>query len=118
MQKSKSDYSVSYKKTNSGIILLIVYVDDIVITGSDFRGIFSLKSFIHNQFHTKDLRMLKNFLGVEIMRSKQRFLLSQRKYILDILSETGKLSTKPCSAPMDPNVQLTKEGELFNWLGN
>ena len=57
--------------------------------------------------------MLKYFLGVEIMRSKQGSLLSQRKYALDMLSEIGKLGTKPCSTPMAPNVQLTKEGELF-----
>ena len=47
------------------------------------------------------------------MRSKQRILLSQRKYVFDMLSETGKLGAKPCSTPMAPNVQLTHEGELF-----
>ena len=57
--------------------------------------------------------MLKYFLGVEVMRSKQGILLSQQKYVLDLLSETRKLGTKPCSTPMSPNVQLTKEGELF-----
>ena len=53
--------------------------------------------------------------GVEVM-SKQRILLSQRKYVLDMLSEKGKLGAKPCSTPMVPNVQLTKEGELFKDL--
>ena len=46
--------------------------------------------------------MLKYFLGVEVMRSKQRILLSQRKNVLDMLYETGKLGTKPCSIPMAP----------------
>ena len=46
MQKSKSDYSVFYRNSNSGIILLVVYVNYIVITGSDSRGISSLKSFL------------------------------------------------------------------------
>ena len=55
-------------------------------------------------------------LGVEVMRSKQRMLLSQRKYVLDMLSEKGKLGAKLCSTPMTPNVQLTKEGELFEDL--
>ena len=77
MQKSKSDHSVFYKNFISSIILLVVYVDDIVITGNDSKGILSLKSFLHSQFHTKDLGMLKYFLGVEVMRSKQRILLSQ-----------------------------------------
>ena len=54
MQKSKSDYSVFYRNSNSGIISLVVYVDDIVITGSDSEGISYLKSFLHSQFHTKD----------------------------------------------------------------
>ena len=57
--------------------------------------------------------MLKYFLGVEVMRSKQRIMLSQRKYVLDLLSETEKLGAKLCSTPMTPNVQITKEGDLF-----
>ena len=48
MQKSKSDHSVFYKNSSSGINVLVVYVDDIVITGSDSKGILSLKSFLHN----------------------------------------------------------------------
>ena len=50
------------------------------------------------------------------MRSKQRILLSQRKYALDMLFETRKLDAKPCSTSMALNVQLTKEGELFEDL--
>ena len=57
--------------------------------------------------------MLKYLLGVEVMRSKQEIMLSQRKYVLDMLFETGILSVKPCSTLMAPNVQLNKEGELF-----
>ena len=112
MQKSKSDHSVFYENSSSCIILLVVYVDDIVIS----KGILSLKSFLHNQFHTKDLGMLKYFLGVEVMRSKQGILLSLRKYVLGMLFETWKLGAKPCSTPMAPKVQLTKEGELFEDL--
>ena len=70
MQKSKFDHSIFNKNSSSGIILQVVYVDDIVITGSDYKGILSLKSFIHSQFYTKDLGMLKYFLGVEVMRNK------------------------------------------------
>ena len=109
MQKSKYDHFVFYKNSSSGIILLLVYVDDIVITGSDSKGILSLKSFLHSQFHTKDLGMLKYFLGVEVMRNKQGILLSQQKYVLDLLFKIGKLGAKPCSTPLTPNVQITKE---------
>ena len=88
-------------------------MDDIIIIGNDTTGISSLKSFLHTQFHTKDLGMLKYFLGVEVTRSKKGIFLSQRKYVLDLLSETGKLGTKPLSTPIVPNLQLTKGGELF-----
>ena len=114
MQKSKCDHSVFYRNSTTGLILLVVYVDDIVITGNDSAGISSLKSFLQTQFQTKDLGLLKYFLGIEISRCKKGIFLSQRKYVLDLLAETGKLGVKPCNAPMTPNLQLTAEdGELF-----
>ena len=94
IQKSKSYHSVFYRNSQAGIILLVVYVDDFVMTGNDMAGILSLNSFLHGQFHTKDLGMLKYFVGVEVIRSKHRIFLSQRKYVLDLLSETGKLAAK------------------------
>ena len=113
MQKSKSDHFVFYRNSPAGIILLVVYVDDIIITGNDMAGISSLKSFLHGQFHTKDLGMLKYFLGVEVMRSKRGIFLSQRKYVLNLLSEIGKLATKPCKSPTAQSLHLTRKGELF-----
>ena len=59
-------------------------------------GITSLNPFLDDQFHTNDVGMLKYFLGVEVMRSKRGIFLSQRKYVLDLLSETRKLTAKPC----------------------
>jgi hypothetical protein len=47
MTKNKSDHSVFYKQSEADIILLVVYVDDIVIIGSDITGISSLKFFLH-----------------------------------------------------------------------
>ena len=93
--------------------MLVVYVDDIVITGSDSKGISSLKSFLQSQFHTKDLGILRYFLGLEVMRNKHGIFLSQRKYVLDLLSKTRKLGVKPCSSPMVPGIHLTREGETF-----
>ena len=76
MQKSKSDHSVFYKNSSSGIIMLIVYMDDIVINGSDYKSISSLKSFLQSQFHIKDLGILSYFLGIEVMQSKHGIFLS------------------------------------------
>ncbi|KAK2972925.1 hypothetical protein RJ640_015640 [Escallonia rubra] len=100
---------VFYRKSNDGVILLVVYVDDIVITGDDCTGITSLKKFLQTKFHTKDLGQLKYFLGIEVTRSKKGIFLSQRKYVLDLLVETGKAGAKPCNTPMNPSVHLTKD---------
>ena len=96
MQKSKYDHYVFYRNSEASIILLVMYIDDIIITWDDMTDISLLKSFLHGQFHTKDLRMLKYFLGVEVMMSKHEIFLSQRNYVLDLLFETGKLAAKPC----------------------
>ncbi|RVX22062.1 Retrovirus-related Pol polyprotein from transposon RE1 [Vitis vinifera] len=95
-------------------IYLVVYVDDIVITDSDQDGIQKLKQHLFTHFQTKDLGKLKYFLGIEIAQSSSGVVLSQRKYALDILEETGMLDCKPVHTPMDPNVKLVPgQGELL-----
>ena len=114
LHRSAYDHSVFYKQSSSGIILLVVYVDDIVITGSDDVGIQSLKNCLASKFHTKDLGTLRYFLGVEVSRSKKGIFLSQRKYVLDVLTEMGLSEAKPCNTPIVPNVRLNVEdGEMF-----
>ena len=85
-----------------------MYANDIVITESDSKGNSSLKSFLQSQFHTKDLGMLRYFLGIEVMRSKH-----QRKYVFDLLSEIKKLGVKSYSSPMVSSAHLTREGKTF-----
>ncbi|RVW90881.1 Retrovirus-related Pol polyprotein from transposon RE1 [Vitis vinifera] len=107
MLRSTADHSVFYHHNSLGqCIYLVVYVDDIVITGSDQDGIQKLKQHLFTHFQTKDLGKLKYFLGIEIAQSSSGVVLSQRKYALDILEETGMLDCKPIDTPMDPNVKL------------
>ncbi|XP_028788255.1 uncharacterized protein LOC114744226 [Neltuma alba] len=94
------------------MILLVVYIDDIVITGSNASGISSLKSFLNSYFQTKDLGSLKYFLGIEVIRSKKDILLTQRKYDLDLLKETRKLGATPTSFPMVYNPLLDADGSI------
>ena len=75
--------------TERGRTLLIVYVDDINSTRDDTRCIEELRTFLQGQFHTKDLGQLQYFLGIEVAQSKEMISLSQRKYVLDILENSG-----------------------------
>ncbi|XP_071927547.1 uncharacterized mitochondrial protein AtMg00810-like isoform X1 [Coffea arabica] len=109
------DHSVFYRHSNAGKILLVVYVDDIVITGDDVVGIQKLKSNLQANFQTKDLGHLQYFLGIEVARSKYGIYLCQRKYVLDMLSEVGMLGCRPVDTPMDPNVKLAgDQGALLD----
>nr|GEW65943.1 hypothetical protein VITISV_030863 [Tanacetum cinerariifolium] len=98
-----------------GCILLVVYVNDIVITGSDKAGIKKLKSFIGTCFQTKDLGSLKNLLGIEVSHSSKGICLSQRKYCLDLLDDASQIEAKPYDEPMIPKLKLRSEdGRLLH----
>jgi hypothetical protein len=59
-----------------------------------------------------DLGLLKYFLEIEIAHSPKGLFISQRKYTLDLLKETGKLGCKPATTPIDSKVKLnTEDGE-------
>jgi hypothetical protein len=72
---SEADHSVYYRHSAQGCIHLIVYFDDIVITGSDQQEILQLKQYLSNQFQTKDLGKLRYFLGIEVAQSKDDIII-------------------------------------------
>lgn len=108
-----SDHTLFIKQTaNDKISILIVYVDDIILTGNDTSEIQNLKGKLAREFEIKDLGELRYFLGMEVARSKEGIVLSQRKYVLDLLKETGMTGCKPVDTPVEYNLKLgeMKEG--------
>ena len=102
-----------YRHSGHKIAVLVVYVDDFIITGDDEKEIRNLKENLSRQLEVKDLGQLMYFLGIEITRSQKGIVLSQRKYFLDLLSETGMLGCRPISTSIDPNHKLCAEsGDL------
>ena len=78
MIRSAADHSVFYHHSSTGqCIYLIVYVDDIIITGSDQNGIQKLKQHLFSHIQTKDLGKLKYFLGIEVAQSNSEVVISQ-----------------------------------------
>ena len=107
MFRSTVNQSVFYHHNSSRqCIYLVVYVDNIVIIGSDQNDIQKLKQHFFTHFQTEGLGKLKYFLGIKIAQSSFGVVLSKRKYALNILEETGMLDCKPVDIPMDPNVKL------------
>ena len=81
---SLHDYSLFYRKRGASNVSLGVYVDDILLTGTDTAEIDELKRFLDNQFKIKDLGKLHYFLGLEVLYKDDGILISQRKFVLDI----------------------------------
>jgi len=87
-------------------IYLLVYVDDIIISGNHSDVIHKFKDYLGNCFHMKDLGKLKYFCGIEVARNATCIFLSQHKYALDLISDCGLLGAKPASIPIEQNYQL------------
>lgn len=109
-QQSRADYSLFTQVRGNSITIVLLYVDDMVITGNDEKAISDLKQFLNSCFKIKDLGPLKYFLGIEVARSQAGITVCQRKYTLDILEEAGLLGTKPATVPMEPDLVLSETG--------
>ncbi|XP_019069809.1 uncharacterized mitochondrial protein AtMg00810-like [Solanum lycopersicum] len=95
------------EKSEGGTILMLVYVDDMLITGSSLKLIEDTKKALQQVFKMKDLGELKYFLGIEFTRSPAGILMHQRKYTLELIVEVGLTAAKPAGTPIDINVKLT-----------
>lgn len=106
-KQSRHDYALFTWTKGMSSIYLMIYVDDILIMGNDESAVTSLKKYLHSTFHIKDLGPPKYFLGIETARSKQGISLSQRKFVLEIISKAGLSGCKPAVIPIEQNVKLT-----------
>ncbi len=101
------------KKTNHGIVVIVIYVDDLIITRDNDVDIFELKKLLKQKFEMKDLGELRYFLSIEVIQSLKGIWLLQRQYALNKFSEYGMTSYKPSSIPLEQNVKLNvDEGKL------
>lgn len=104
--QSNSDHTLFLKRKNGLITFLIIYVDDMIITGNDKTETGDLKRRLFREFEMKDLGNLKYFLRIEVLRSKLRIFISQRKYIIDMLAKVGLVDYKPTKTPIVVNHGL------------
>ena len=89
-----------------GRTLLLLYVDDMIITGDDSDYIAFVKARLHEQFLMTDLGPLRYFLGIEISSTSDGFYISQEKYIQDLLARAALSDDRTVVTPMELNVQL------------
>ncbi|XP_049391406.1 uncharacterized mitochondrial protein AtMg00810-like [Solanum stenotomum] len=112
-QSSKYDSSLFLRKTSTGCVLL-VYVDDIIITGTDSSLITCLQQQLKDSFHMKDLGTLTYFLGLEVHNVASGVFLNQHKYTQDLISLVGLQVSSSVDTPLEMNVKYRREeGDLL-----
>ena len=97
----KSELTVMHKKTSTGYVVLAIYVDDILLTSNDEVAISATKAYLQTHFAIRDLKTPRYFLGIEFAYQSGKLALSQIKYALDLLQETGLLGCKPATSPLE-----------------
>ena len=111
--RSNADSSLFVRIGSLGKLVVLIYVDDLIITGDNMDEIVSLKQSLHQKFAIKDLGKLNYFLGIEMATSHKGLFLNQRKYVLDLLREVDMLDCKPVTTPLDCKLKLDTAGELL-----
>jgi hypothetical protein len=101
-------------KASNDIVVLLVYVDDIVITCSDSRVIVDLQQHLQSTFYMKDLGSLSYFLGLEVSSTSSGILLHQNKYTQEILSLAGLEFRNVVITHLEVNLKLCQnDGDLL-----
>ena len=96
-RQSHYDYSLFIKRTGKELVIILVYVDDLIVTGNSQTLINKARKDLQHSFKMKDLGELKFFLGIEVARSNEGIVMCQRKYALELVAETGMSGAKPAS---------------------
>jgi hypothetical protein len=111
----KADTSLFIYNKSSIIIYLLIYVDDIIVTSSSSTVVIALLRDLSSDFALKDLINLSYFLGIQVTRSANGFLLSQELYASEILHKVGMSNCKPVKTPLASSEKLSiNNGKLLS----
>lgn len=106
LNSAKSDASLFLLHRSSIHIFALVYVNNIVIMGSDASLVWTIIRELSASFVVKDLGAFCFFLGLEVLSCKDGLLLSQHKYIRDILERHSMDGAKPFTTPMASSLHV------------
>ncbi|GJT81636.1 RmlC-like cupins superfamily protein [Tanacetum coccineum] len=109
---SHADTSLFTYHKGSDSLILLIYVDDILLTGNNSTLIQDIKDKLHQAFSIKDLGALHYYLGIEFLKNTNGIVMTQRKYALDLIEYANLQNEKPAKTPLDLRIKLTyTEGE-------
>ncbi|GKB40311.1 ribonuclease H-like domain-containing protein [Tanacetum coccineum] len=97
-------------KQGDDTALLLLYVDDIVLTASSDRLLQQIIAYLHREFSMTDLGALNYFLGISVTRDSSSMFLSQRKYAMEILERAHMVGCNSSRTPVDTESKLGDGG--------
>lgn len=103
---SKTDPSLFIYSSGGTLLYMLVYVDDIILTGNNPIAIDNIVNRLSTTFAVQDMGPLSYFLGIEVTKQGPDLILSQRKYILEILQKAGLSHAKPVDTPITTTANL------------
>ena len=111
--KCSVEHGVYVKVKNRGqsLVIICLYVDDLLVTGSDLRDIEDVKEILKSEFEMTDLGALSYFLGMEFKHTAKGIVMHQQKYVKDLLKKFNMVSCHSVNTPAEPNVKLKKDDE-------
>lgn len=110
-ERCKSDPNVYMLRTHDSLLILVLYVDDLLITGSSASNIVAVKRALHDRFLMTDMGPLHLFLGLEFSQDAISIKLSQAKYARDLLERFHMIDCKPAPTPFLSGVRLEDVGD-------
>ena len=105
---NECDSCVYYKDDENGYVMMTLYVDDLLIAGSNDKVIKSAKDMLRSRFDMKDMGPADVILGVKISRTSEGLALSQQHYVDKILERFMKDDTETARTPVDMTLHLSK----------
>ncbi|KAJ0808584.1 putative RNA-directed DNA polymerase [Helianthus annuus] len=104
---SKTDPSLFIYSSKGTLLYMLVYVDDIILTGNNPSLIDQVIHSLGTTFAIQDLGSLSYFLGVEVVHQGSNLILSQQKYILELLQRAGLSHAKSVTSPITTTAHLS-----------
>ena len=105
---NECDKCVYVKNTERGFVIICLYVDDILIKGSNNEIIKTTKEMFNNKFEMKDLGVADVILGIKISKTSDGLTLSQSHYIEKIFKKFKQNDSSPMRTLVDVNLHLSK----------
>lgn len=107
--RSQCDTSMFLHRASHGLTILLLCVDDIIVTDPSYSFINKLLPYLSSKFEIKDLGPLHYFLGIEVYGDPNGINTCQTKYVLDLLQKANMLDAKPNSSPVASGAKFSKD---------